>query len=175
MATNPNITAEGYIGRYRRYWDYTNRDSGGLHTRTCCGQAAVYSALRTMGSPGITFPSFVRKYPPNVLGGTLGSSKELIKEMVLDNGCFWMPTFEESGLRLDLLSGPVIVCLDINAAGNDGFGLHWVTVFGYSASRYYLSNWTTDSIPRHKFIAGWNTALTTWASGTNNEGYRVLG
>jgi hypothetical protein len=171
MATNPYITDEGYTGRYRSYWDYTNRDSGGLHTKTCCGQAAVYSVLKTVGSPRMTFKAFVRTYPPDVLGGTFGSSKELIRTMLWSHGHISMPTSGESELRRELLNGPVIVCLDINAAGNDGFGLHWVTVFGYTASRYYLSNWTTDSIQRYKFIAGWNTALTTLASGTSKTGF----
>ena len=173
MATNSYVSDENYIGRYRSYWNYTNKDSGGLHTKTCCGQAAVYSAIRTAGSPTMTFRTFVRTYPPDVLGGTFGSSKELIRRMLWSHGHISTNASGESELRSQLLNGPVIVCLDINAAGNDGFGLHWVTVFGYTASRYYLSNWTSSAIQRYKFIAGWDTALTTLASGTSKTGFTI--
>jgi hypothetical protein len=173
MATNPHISEAGYTGRYSTYWDYTNRDAGGLYPHNCCGQAAVFSALKTMGMIEGSLKSFVQKYHPDVFGGSLGSSKELIKKMVRENGRYIHNTYEESGLRNSLRSGPVIICLDVNAAGGDKWGLHWVCVFGYSASRYYLSNWYEDAIQRNKFIAGWNTILTTIASTTSNTGYAI--
>lgn len=49
MAYKVTNIPKSYKGLHRSYWNYFNSDAGGLHPNTCCGQAAMYSAMKTMG------------------------------------------------------------------------------------------------------------------------------
>lgn len=171
MATLEYVPDDNFRGKYRCYWNYFNSDAGGLHPNTCCGQAAIYSALRTMdGKQTQTLKGFVNLYPPNLLGGSLGSSWQRIIEILKSRGYKTEVQYGESALRKALPAGPVLVCLDIGASGWDRGGLHWVTVFGYTESTYYITAWEKTGywITRKNFLAGWKTWLTITASATSN-------
>jgi hypothetical protein len=153
------------------YWNYGNDDALGAYPKTCCGQAAMYSYLKTRGSMSINFAQFVRKYPPNNLGGTLGTSRERIAETLGKCGYKTYTARGEGALRSTLSYAPVIVCLDVGAAGWGEWGLHWVAVFAYDSGHYYLTNWedTDYYCTRDNFTKGWNTWLTStvaWTSST---------
>ncbi len=71
-------------------------------------------------------------------------------------------------------SGPVIVCLDVGAAGWGKPGLHWVSVFGRTSKHYYLTQWQGgggNRVSREHFLAGWQTWLTTGLSATSRGCY----
>jgi len=170
MAYKVNNIPKDYIGKHREYWNYFNSDSNGEHSGTCCGQAAIYSALRTLGwSYKLSFKYFVKNYPPNNFFGTLGTSRDEIVRIVGKNGYRVEQYHGENSLRQVLASGPAIVCLDVGAAGWGNWGLHWVAVFGYTKSHYYLNGWDGNTgadfrCSRDKFNKGWNTWLTNNAS-----------
>jgi hypothetical protein len=170
IVVNDNGTSLYPYRGIQSFWNYTNRDSS-EHTNQCCGQAAVYSINRTRHNTeaegGLT--NFVRKYPPDVFFGTLGSSKERIIEM-LHAVRFRFRTDTFSGLDGSLHNNPVIVCLDVNAAGLGGMGLHWVSIFGYTQSYYYLSNWENNRITRDQLFKGVTAPLTN-LSNTNGRIY----
>ena len=162
-----------YVGKYRKYWNYFNYDSKGEHSNTCCGQAAIYSALYTLGwKYPHTFKYFVANYPPNNFFGSLGTSRDEIVRILGKNG-FRVEQYQgEKTLREVLQSGPAIVCLDVGAAGWGKWGLHWVSVFGYTNSHYYVNNWDPATgadyrCSRDNFNKGWNTALTNTAAQTS--------
>jgi hypothetical protein len=160
-----------YIGKYRNYWNYFNQDSNGVHPNTCCGQAAIFAALRTQGwTYKSSFSSFVSTYPPNNFFGTLGTSWQEIVRICAKNGFKTEQQEGEMKLRQTLKKGPAIVCLDVGAAGWGKWGLHWTAVFGYTSSHYYLTNW--DGIDyrctTENFLKGWNTWMTNTASQTSN-------
>ena len=175
MPTLEYIKSTSYKGAYRCYWNYFNSDSNGVHPNTCCGQAAIYSALRTKdGKPKLGFQSFVKKYPPDMLWGSCGSSWQRIISVLNSNGYKCAVQYGEGALHTALKSGPVLVCLDIGAAGWSKDGLHWVTVFGYSNNNYYLTQWEggeQNSCSRDYFNKGWNTWLTNCVSATTKACY----
>lgn len=175
MPTKDTVDPKGYIGKYKTFWNYVNSDSGGVHTNTCCGQAAVYSAYRTMMDFAQFkggFGNFVRQYPPNNLFGTLGSSPQRVLEIMRALRFKPRQGSGENGLRNELKRGPVIVCQDVGAAGWNDWGLHWTCVFGYTPTHYYLTQWgRTNFCSREHFLKGWNTALTTIASNSSNRYY----
>jgi hypothetical protein len=144
-----------------------------VHSGTCCGQAAIFSYLHTVGDKKIkSFKSFVLKYPPNMLFGALGTNKERIVETIKANGYKCYEGRGGSELRKYLAMGrPAIVCQDVGAAGWSSGGLHWTTVFGYDAMDYYLTNWEKpyrNSCPRTSFTKGWNTGMTTTITWSSN-------
>lgn len=169
-----NIKAANYIGS-KSYWNYFNSDSNGIHPKTCCGQAAIYSFLRTKSAKQKSgFSAFVTKYPPDMLWGSCGSSWQRIREILNANGYKFGVQYGEGALRTALKSGPVIVCLDIGAAGWSQNGLHWVTVFGYTKNNYYLTQWEGSDgnhCSRENFNNGWNTWLTNGVSATTHACY----
>ena len=175
MAKIESVQASDYVGFYRTYWNYTNADSNGAHTNSCCGQAAIYSALRTrFGSQKLGFPAFVRKYPPDIVGGSFGTSWQRIRQTVVASGYKLGIQYGETALHNALNSGPVIVCLDVGAAGWGKPGLHWVSVFGRTSKHYYLTQWQGgggNRVSREHFLAGWQTWLTTGLSATSRGCY----
>ncbi len=79
-----------------------------------------------------------------------------------------------TALHNALNSGPVIVCLDVGAAGWGKPGLHWVSVFGRTSKHYYLTQWQGgggNRVSREHFLAGWQTWLTTGLSATSRGCY----
>lgn len=170
---------QNYSGFYRNYWNYFNYDSGGEHPNTCCGQAAIFSVMMTMGKSYPTgFKYFVKTYPPNNFFGTLGTGKNEILRILTKNKLYFDERTGETALRQQLKCGPVIVCLDVGAAGWGKWGLHWVAVFGYTESHYYLNNWEPNTgadfrCSRANFNKGWNTWMTNTASQTSNWMVRI--
>ena len=178
MAREVVVKDVDYTGKYRQYWNYVNEDSS-LHKGSCCGQAAVYSVLRTINPKKFTgsFQSFVEKNPPNMLFGTLGTSRERILQTFRKHGFKASKGEYETPLRIRLLHGPVVVCLDVGATGDygkgiGGWGLHWVAVFGYTHSHYQITNWNGGTRLSHeKFRKAWNTSLTSAAAWSSCEYY----
>ena len=174
MSAQRAMDYAGYQGKYSIWWDYFNQDSQGLHPNTCCGQAAIFSALATQGKipAGTSFKSFVRRFPPNNLFGSLGSSWQRIVEIIKANGSQVEMRKGETELRRMLRDGPVLVCTDVGAAGWGKWGLHWTTVFGYTSGFYFLSNWETNPwCTTEHFKAGWNSPLTAVATGSQMWGF----
>ena len=171
MAYRETIGGKGYLGT-PQYWNFFNTDSGGVHPGTCCGQAAIFSYLRTVGDKEKTsFKSFVLKYPPNTLFGSLGSSRERIVEIIKANGYKCYEGRGGTELRKYLKMGrPAIVCQDVGAAGWGTWGLHWTTVFGYDANYYYLTNWENprNACTPANFNKGWSTGLTNTVAWSSN-------
>ena len=170
MAYKVTNIPKDYKGLHREYWNYFNQDSGGVHPGTCCGQAAIYSVMRTKGkSYPSGFKNFVKTYPPNNFFGMLGTSWQEIVRVLKANGFKVAQQQGEGNLRNALKTGPAIVCLDVGAAGWNGWGLHWTAVFGYTSLTYYLTNWdgTGYTCSRDYFNKGWDTWLTSTASCTS--------
>jgi hypothetical protein len=160
--------ASGVTGT-KRYYNYNNDDALGKYAKTCCGQAAMYSYLKTRGSMSISMPQFVNKYPPNNLGGMLGTSKERIAETFGKCGYKTYNAWGEDSLRSTLSYAPVLACVDVGAAGWSGWGLHWVAIFAYDSGWYYLNNWDTPdyACTRDNFMRGWKSWLVNsgaWAA-----------
>lgn len=115
----------------------------------------------------------MKTYPPNNFFGTLGTSWQEIVRVLKAQGYKVYQQQGESGLRETLKTGPALVCLDVGAAGWGKWGLHWVSVFGYTDSYYYLNGWDSSTgadykCSRKNFKDGWNTWMTSTFSQTSN-------
>ena len=173
MAQFIHVNDTGFVGRHREFWNYTNRDST-QHRQTCCGQAAVYSAQRTVRDAEFRggFTRFVESSPPDNFFGVLGTSPGRIADMLRGFGLSGRDRNGAFQLRDTLKSRPAIVCLDTNKLDSSNIGLHWVAVFGYGAGDYYVSNVPQCRIPYGKFYDAWSAPLN-FVAGVSERLFRA--
>jgi hypothetical protein len=155
---------------------YTN--NGGVHPDKNCGQAAAATLLtyyNVYPKPAVNDAYRVRAleyaYPQDVAFGLLGSSWQLMQKMVSREGLRNVGfSYGETAMKNAVAAGhPVIVMMDVGAAGWNAWGLHWTVVYAYDNNFVYLTNWKFDKWgasagqdvePWSWFRAGRDTYLT---------------
>jgi hypothetical protein len=143
-------------------FEFINDDGGYVHTN--CGQAASATLLShygvfkpTIETAGDIMRAIEADFPPDNLGGWLGTSRRRVVRICKEHGVRVTPLEGEEALRAELDRGnPVVVMLGVSGGkfwGYDLPGGHWMVAFGYDAEYVYLTNcgWMTWD----EFRAGW--------------------
>ena len=141
-------------------FEYANVD--GLHQATNCGQAAAATFLTQCGvfsaNPQRAMRLIERPYPPDHLGGYLGTSRRLITRICKAHGVPLRAISGEAALRTFLAQGdPVLVMLGASAGKFCNFELpggHWMVAYGFDAHHVYLTNW--HPMTWEEFRRGWD-------------------
>ena len=152
----------GYAGLGSMF-EYVNGD--GSLTKWNCGQAAATTLLTHCGILTAKSPTDIRdierQFPPDLLGGWLGSSRRRVTQICKAHGIDLREVRGEEGLRRELgMDRPVIVMLGVSAGkllGYDLPGGHWMVAYGFDAESVYLTNWGAMSWA--EFRAGWRAIV----------------
>jgi hypothetical protein len=170
-AENPDYHGLGSI------FEYTNDD--GNWVRTNCGQAAAltllthYRKLPTDAQRARQiFARLEEHYPPDNLGGYLGTSRRQVTHICRKHG---LPVVTISGmaeLQESLAAErPVMVMLGVPAGRFlslfDLPGGHWMVAYGFDRDFVYLTNY--GRMPWDEFLAGWSSfvprLISMWRKG----------
>lgn len=105
-------------------------------------------------------------YPPDLLFGHFGTSKERIQDALIDYGMDNVNVYYDRGgnpagqRELDILINwlenryPVIVLLDLGPLDGKHWAFHYVVVYHYDGSDFYITN-PYDKVPFDDFIQSW--------------------
>lgn len=159
---------DGFAG-IRDLFAFENQD-GRLH-RWNCGQAAAatlihfYGRLTDARDPLPAFLEFERRFPPDVAGGWLGTSRRRLEKALKAYGLRAAPIRGREALERSLREGvPALVMLGFPShrlrGGIDLPGGHWMVAWGRDDDRLHLSNWgglCWEDLPRY-----WKTWSTWW-------------
>ncbi len=145
-------------------FEFVNAD--GHFTRFNCGQAAACTLLTHHGKlkpEAEIMPKVEREYPPDNLGGWLGTSRRRVEQVCRGFGVATEVIVGEAELRLSLeLRRPVIVML--GRPGQKILGIkmpmgHWMVAYGFDDENVYLSN--HGPMTWDEFRRGWH-GLAPW-------------
>lgn len=135
--------------RYRgleAIFEFVNWD--GRHTRFNCGQAAACTFLTHHGkleASADVMPSIEREFPPDNLGGWLGTSRRRVEQICRGFDLATEAIQGEAELRLSLADQrPAIVMLSTPGPKILRWRLpagHWMVAYGFDDRHIYLSNW----------------------------------
>lgn len=152
-------SAATYAG-LARVFEYVNQD--GRLTRWNCGQAAATTLLTHHGNPSASMRDIERDYPPDILGGWLGTSRRRVCQICKAHAMPLREVCGEAALRSCLQQGtPVIVMLAVPAGkvlGREVPGGHWMVAYGFDDSSIYLTNW--GSMTWDAFRRGWRSLIS---------------
>lgn len=152
----------GYLG-LPEFFEFDNWD--GRWTKFNCGQAAACSLLRHYGrleAVAEAMQAIERVFPPDNLGGWLGTSRSRVEEICRAAGIPLQETRGEEAIRENLSRlRPVIVMLGLPGRVRLlGFPLpvgHWMVAYGFDENFVYLSNW--GRMAWEDFRRGWRSIV----------------
>ncbi len=155
-----------YVG-LERIFEFVNGD--GRLTKWNCGQAAAATLLTHHGATPLSEASagslvclLENAFPPDQLGGWLGSSRRRVTSICKAHGLPLQEIRGEHDLRRELANGnPVVVMLGISAGklwGWDVPGGHWMVAFGFDADAIFLTNWH-EPMPWAEFRERWRSVV----------------
>ena len=163
----PSLTSGPEAHGRPRLAEYTNSGVDPKNQYNACGQAAVATVLAALKvrppDPGLIKEVYSR-YPPNVLGGRLGTGPGRIQDALTGYGVRWRWAQGEAELKKTLDAGGIAVLLvDTGKAKSEGWsgpGLHWTVAFAYDDGGVYLSNWPKKECSWANLRRAWDSALT---------------
>lgn len=145
------------------FFEFDNWD--GRWTKFNCGQAAACSLLRHYGrveSAAEAMQAIEREFPPDNLGGWLGTSRSRVEQICRVRGIPLQEIRGEEAFRQCLSRyQPLIVMLGLPGRVRIlGFPLpvgHWMVAYGFDESFVYLSNW--GRMAWDDFRHGWRSIV----------------
>jgi hypothetical protein len=153
-------------------FEFVNAD--GRFTRFNCGQAAACTFLTHHGKLkpiAETMPEVESDYPPDNLGGWLGTSRRRVEQVCRGFGVPTEAIEGEAELRLSLEQRrPVIVMLGVPGPKVLRFTMpmgHWMVAYGFDDENVYLSN--HGCLTWDEFRGGWH-GFVPWLIRMGNRG-----
>jgi hypothetical protein len=147
-------------------FEFTNED-GELFLRNC-GQAAAATLLTCHGiwapteeRAGAHMWRLELHFPPDNLGGRLGTSRRCVESICQAHGVPLTEVAGEEALRRELdRHNPVLVMLGVSPGTFWHIPLpggHWMVAYGYDREHIYLTNWDEGKMPWAEFRRRWRS------------------
>ncbi len=176
-----NCGSQSYRGRCNIY-QFVNQDFA--TTKNSCGQAAISTAMWTVGlesvfgatnQAGLATSVYAYAPPKIIIGGMIPYAGSLGSDW--RQLSYGMDGYKNQGIKYSWLKGeaelkrfldmkwPAVIMLDTGTLAQYGYGWytgHWVTAYGYDASGVYVTNF-----PGNKMT--WAELRKAWG-GVWNEG-----
>lgn len=160
------VSTADYFGLLAIF-EYTNYD--GALTTWNCGQAATATLLTHHGvleadpqRAEAQMRQIEDDYPPNVLGGWLGTGRGRVAKALRGHGLPVAEICGEDALRAELEQrNPVAVMLGVPGPRWWGVTLpggHWMVAYGFDEQRVYLTNW--GAMTWDEFRRGWGSLVS---------------
>lgn len=170
MATwTPTIAKSSRCEGLDRIFEYVNWD--GDLSRWNCGQAAAATLLRhlnrlaELANLDDAVRDIERRFPPDQLGGWLGTGRRRVKEILRDHGVHVKELRGELQLRKQIAAGnPVIVMLGVSGGKFWKWELpggHWMVAYAFDDTNVYLTNWNLP-MPWDEFRRRWRSLVSRW-------------